>query len=116
ASAFTLLVGFCVVGFLSIVLFGLLAGIGVGVTRYCTRRLGGVTGDTLGAVGELVETAAFCLFGALTSGGGAHYRLFPTTTPRTARGPFSPAPSSKLTGVPFWSSSKASPSSTSRWK
>jgi adenosylcobinamide-GDP ribazoletransferase len=31
-------------------------------TLYCNRRLGGVTGDTLGALGEMVETAVWCLF------------------------------------------------------
>lgn len=72
ASTFTLLAGLYVVGIVSVVLFGVLAGLAVAVTRYCARRLGGVTGDTLGAVGELVETAAFCLFVALVNGGGRH--------------------------------------------
>jgi adenosylcobinamide-GDP ribazoletransferase len=36
-----------------------------GFTRYCQRRLGGVTGDTLGALGELVETVALCFFAVL---------------------------------------------------
>jgi|SRR5581483_5917529 len=39
-----------------------------GVMRYCTARLGGVTGDTFGALGELVETATFCLYAVLTDG------------------------------------------------
>jgi adenosylcobinamide-GDP ribazoletransferase len=72
ASAFTLLTGLYIVGVVNIVLFGVLASLAIAVTRYCTRRLGGVTGDTLGAVGELVETAAFCLFAALASGGSRH--------------------------------------------
>jgi adenosylcobinamide-GDP ribazoletransferase len=73
ASVFTLFAGFCFAGAVNVLLFGVLVGIAVGVTRYCTRRLGGVTGDTLGAVGELVETAAFCafcVFGGPASGGG----------------------------------------------
>lgn len=73
ASGFTLFTGFCIAGGSTLVLCGVLVGLTVGVTRYCTRRLGGVTGDTLGAVGELVESAAFCLFCLLTgpeNGGG----------------------------------------------
>jgi len=38
----------------------------LGVMRFCTVRLGGVTGDTFGAVGELVETATLCLFVVLS--------------------------------------------------
>jgi adenosylcobinamide-GDP ribazoletransferase len=34
---------------------------------YCTAQLGGVTGDTFGAVGEVVETATFCFYGLLAS-------------------------------------------------
>jgi adenosylcobinamide-GDP ribazoletransferase len=61
ASMFTVFTGLCFVG-AKMLLFGVvLAALAVGVTRYCTRRLGGVTGDTLGAVGELVETAALCM-------------------------------------------------------
>jgi adenosylcobinamide-GDP ribazoletransferase len=33
---------------------------------YCTVRLGGVTGDIFGAVGEIVETATFCLFAVVS--------------------------------------------------
>jgi len=32
---------------------------------YCTARLGGVTGDTFGAVGEVTETVTFCLYALL---------------------------------------------------
>src|SRR5438874_966129 len=39
ASSFTLLAGLCVVGIVNVVLFGVLAGLTVAVTRYCTRRL-----------------------------------------------------------------------------
>ena len=38
----------------------------LGFMCYCTARLGGVTGDTFGAVGELTETAIFCLFVVLS--------------------------------------------------
>ncbi len=39
----------------------------LGVVRYCTSRLGGITGDTFGAVGEIVETTTFCLYAVLTT-------------------------------------------------
>jgi adenosylcobinamide-GDP ribazoletransferase len=63
--------GFFFAGLWIALLFLLLGGLTVGFTRYCIRRLGGVTGDTLGAIGELVETAAFCLFAVLDCGGGS---------------------------------------------
>jgi adenosylcobinamide-GDP ribazoletransferase len=62
ASVFVLAAGLLIVGFPSLLVFGLLAGIAGGATRYCERRLGGVTGDTMGAIGEVIETAAFCFF------------------------------------------------------
>lgn len=34
---------------------------------YCTARLGGVTGDTFGAVGEVAETATLCLCAVMAS-------------------------------------------------
>ena len=47
-----------------------LGGLIIGFTLFCNRRLGGVTGENWAAVGELVETAALCLF-VLLAGGGA---------------------------------------------
>lgn len=66
ASFFTLGVGCFLIGMQNVVLFGALFALSLSVTRFCTRRLGGVTGDTLGAVGELVETTAFCVLVALS--------------------------------------------------
>jgi adenosylcobinamide-GDP ribazoletransferase len=65
ASVFTLVVVFSLMEILGLVIFVPLAALILGFTLYCNRRLGGVTGDTLGALGELVETAAFCLFALL---------------------------------------------------
>jgi adenosylcobinamide-GDP ribazoletransferase len=39
----------------------------LGMMRYCTARLGGVTGDSFGATGELVETTTFCLYAVLAA-------------------------------------------------
>jgi adenosylcobinamide-GDP ribazoletransferase len=72
ASLFTFTVGFFLSGALIFLLFGTLTTLSIGVARYCTRRLGGVTGDTLGAVGELVETAAFCLCSAFLGSSSTH--------------------------------------------
>lgn len=46
-----------------------LGGLIIGFTLFCNRRLGGVTEANWGAAGELVETAALCLF-VLIAGGG----------------------------------------------
>jgi adenosylcobinamide-GDP ribazoletransferase len=62
ASVFTLAVTFSVMEILGLVVFVPLAGLIIGFTLYCNRRLGGVTGDTLGALGEMVETGALFLF------------------------------------------------------
>lgn len=62
ASVFALVVVFALMEVIGLVVFVPLAGLIVGFTLYCNSRLGGVTGDTLGALGELVETAALCLF------------------------------------------------------
>ena len=62
ASAFSLVVTTVVGGCVGLLLFAVITGITVGVTRYCRHRLGGVTGDTFGAIGELVETVALCWY------------------------------------------------------
>ena len=62
ASGFSLLVIFIVAGISGLVLLALVGSFILGATRYCAHRLGGVTGDTLGALGELVETVTFCFF------------------------------------------------------
>jgi adenosylcobinamide-GDP ribazoletransferase len=62
ASVFTLAVVFSLMEILGLVVFVPLAALILGFTLYCNHRLGGVTGDTLGALGELVETATLCLF------------------------------------------------------
>jgi adenosylcobinamide-GDP ribazoletransferase len=64
ASVFVLATGLLIMGFLNLLLLGLLTGIAWGATRYCERRLGGVTGDTMGAIGEVIETTAFYFFAA----------------------------------------------------
>ncbi len=46
-----------------------LGGLIIGFTLFCNRRLGGVAGEQWGALAELVETAAFCLFVLLAGGG-----------------------------------------------
>jgi adenosylcobinamide-GDP ribazoletransferase len=65
ASMFTLAVVFSVMEILGLVVFVPLAGLIIGFTLYCNRRLGGVTGDTLGALGEMIETGALFLFALL---------------------------------------------------
>jgi adenosylcobinamide-GDP ribazoletransferase len=69
ASVFAFMGSFLIVGFLNILLVVLLAGVTLATTRYCHHRLGGVTGDTMGAIGEVVETAAFCFFASLERSG-----------------------------------------------
>ena len=67
ASGVMLLVTFSV-GFASGLIAVALALVCIlGLLRYCTARLGGVTGDTFGAVGELVETVTFCWYGMLAT-------------------------------------------------
>ena len=65
ASAFALAVVFLLVEVIGLVVFVVLAGVILSWILYCNRRLGGVTGDTLGALGEMVETGALCLFAVL---------------------------------------------------
>lgn len=62
ASVLTLAIVFASLEVLGLLVFLPLAAIIVVFTLYCHRRLGGVTGDTLGALGEMIETTAFCLF------------------------------------------------------
>jgi len=69
ASIFVFMASLFLVGFLNVFLVVALAGITLQATRYCERRLGGVTGDTMGAIGEVIETAAFCFFALRESSG-----------------------------------------------
>lgn len=62
ASTLTLVVTTIMGGSAGLLLFAVITGITVGVTGYCHHRLGGVTGDTFGAIGELVETVALCWY------------------------------------------------------
>ncbi|MCS6925532.1 MAG: adenosylcobinamide-GDP ribazoletransferase [Candidatus Binatia bacterium] len=61
ASVFTLALVFASLEVLGLLVFLPLAALILCFTLYCNRRLGGATGDTLGALGEMVETATFCL-------------------------------------------------------
>ena len=45
-----------------------LGGLIIGFTLFCNSRLGGVAGEQWGAMAELVETAALCLFVLLAGG------------------------------------------------
>jgi adenosylcobinamide-GDP ribazoletransferase len=72
ASVFTLAVVFSLMEILGLVVFVPLAALILGFTLYCNRRLGGVTGDTLGALGELVETAVWCLLVLLETAMSGH--------------------------------------------
>jgi adenosylcobinamide-GDP ribazoletransferase len=62
ASAFTVVVTTLVAGSVGLLLFIVILGVTVSVSGYCHHRLGGVTGDTLGAIGELVETIVLCWY------------------------------------------------------
>ena len=61
ASLITLGILFTLIEIVGIVLVIPLGGLIISFTLYCNKRLGGTTGDTLGAIGELVEIATFCL-------------------------------------------------------
>lgn len=65
ASGIALVVTVLIGGSVSLIAIVLALLLTLGILRYCTARLGGVTGDTFGAVGELVETATFCLYAVL---------------------------------------------------
>jgi adenosylcobinamide-GDP ribazoletransferase len=60
ASSIALFVTILVGGGYGLTVLALALVLTLGITRLCTARLGGVTGDTFGAAGELVETAVFC--------------------------------------------------------
>ncbi len=65
ASVMTLGVIFTLVEVGGLLLFLGLAGIIICWILYCNRRLDGVTGDTIGALGEIVETVSVCVFAVL---------------------------------------------------
>jgi len=65
ASVMTLGVVFTLVEVGGLLLFLGLAGIIICWILYCNRRLDGVTGDTIGALGEIVETVSVCMFSVL---------------------------------------------------
>ena len=60
ASTSGLVVTLLLTGSAGVVLFVVIAGITRALTHAYHQRLGGVTGDTFGATGELVETFALC--------------------------------------------------------
>lgn len=65
ASVMTLGVVFTLVEVGGVLLFLGLAGVIICWTLYCNRRLDGVTGDTIGALSEIVETVSVCVFAVL---------------------------------------------------
>lgn len=67
ASVMTLILVLSLVEVGGLLVFLGLAGIMIGWILYCNRRLDGVTGDVIGALGEVVETGALCLFAVLES-------------------------------------------------
>ena len=67
ASLIALGILFTSIEIVGIVLVIPLGGLIISFTLYCNKRLGGTTGDTLGAVGELIETATFCLLAVLAA-------------------------------------------------
>ncbi len=70
SSLIALGVLFTLIEIVGIALILPLGGLIIGFTLFCNHRLGGVTENNWGAVGELVETAALCLF-VLLAGGSA---------------------------------------------
>jgi adenosylcobinamide-GDP ribazoletransferase len=68
ASVLALAATFALVEVLGLVVFVPLATLTLLFTLYCNRRLGGVTGDTLGAIGEIIETLTFSLFALIAQG------------------------------------------------
>ena len=67
ASLVTLGILFTLIEIVGIMLVIPLGGLIISFTLYCNKRLGGTTGDTLGAIGELIETATFCLLVVLAA-------------------------------------------------
>ncbi len=70
ASVTTLLLMLSLVEVGGLLVFLGLASVMIGWVLYCNRRLDGVTGDAIGALGEIVETGAVCLFAVLESAVG----------------------------------------------
>jgi adenosylcobinamide-GDP ribazoletransferase len=60
ATATALLIGLCFIGFKAISLLGMVYGVTWLWGAYCKRRVGGITGDLLGATNEIAEMTA-CL-------------------------------------------------------
>lgn len=67
ASVMTLILVLSLVEVGGLLVFLGLASVMIGWILYCNRRLDGVTGDSIGALGEIVETGAVCLFAVLES-------------------------------------------------
>jgi adenosylcobinamide-GDP ribazoletransferase len=61
ASVLTFALVFAFVEVVGLLIIVPVAGMILGCTLYCNRRLGGVTGETLGALGEMIETGVFVL-------------------------------------------------------
>lgn len=68
ASVLALAITFAMVEVVGLAVFVPLATLTLLFTLYCNRRLGGVTGDTLGALGEMIETLTFSLFALIAQG------------------------------------------------
>ncbi|MGE0825552.1 MAG: adenosylcobinamide-GDP ribazoletransferase [Candidatus Binatia bacterium] len=62
ASVFAGLVAIVFGGIAGVLCLVFVAVIAYAALRYCTARLGGMTGDTFGATGEVIETLTFCWF------------------------------------------------------
>ena len=62
ASVFAGLVTMVLGGVVGVFCLIFVGGIVYAAMRYCAARLAGMTGDTFGATGELIETFTFCWF------------------------------------------------------
>lgn len=72
SSVFTLIVVLTLVEVGGLLIFLGLAVVMIGWILYCNHRFDGVTGDLISGLGEIVETATFCLFAVFeTLVGGA---------------------------------------------
>ncbi len=67
ASVLTLILVLILVEVGGLLVFLGLASVMIGWILYCNQRLDGVTGDNIGALGEIVETGTVCLFAVLES-------------------------------------------------